>query len=435
MNPHFFIKIRALILLLGLLLFSCQPDSKTSPTGSEYLFALFEDLPEIKELPDPYVMNDGKRVKNKEDWLEHREYLKKLLAHYQYGEMPSRPDNVEVKVDSVREAYEGKAIIENMHFSWSRNSVSHSFRVGLLRPKRGGKFPVIIKNDLFRFSYNDILNADARARFKESRRIEDQDYPAFEEAISRGYAVCKFIRTDVASDDRNSSLSGPLFRMYPEYDWAAIAAWAWAYQLIIDYFETLDYIDMGKIAATGHSRGGKTALCAGIYEDRITLTAPNSSGSGGTATYRFFQEGQRKQLLGFPHKQQFPHWWAHRYFKFADNEDRMPFDSHFNKMLIAPRALFNTHARHDYWANPYGTQLTFEAAQSIFDLYGVPGNNGIHWRDGEHNQAHIDWLALLDFCDKIFFDSDEILEFKAPPDSIYPETRPDDFNDWELPVF
>ncbi len=102
MNPHFFIKIRALILLLGLLLFSCQPDSKTSPTGSEYLFALFEDLPEIKELPDPYVMNDGKRVKNKEDWLEHREYLKKLLAHYQYGEMPSRPDNVEVR--SIRSA-------------------------------------------------------------------------------------------------------------------------------------------------------------------------------------------------------------------------------------------------------------------------------------------------------------------------------------------
>ena len=425
----------ALSLVAGFLFFSCQNDYRTASTDPEYPFALFEDLPEIKELPDPYVMHDGKRVKNKEDWLEQREYLKKLLAHYQYGEMPPRPDNVEVKIDSVREAYEGKAIIENMHFSWSRNSVSHSFRVGLLRPKREGKFPVIIKNDLYRFSYNDILYADTRARITGSHRIEEQDYPAFEEAISRGYAVCKFVRTDVASDDRNTCLSGPLFRMYPEYDWAAIAAWAWAYQLIIDYFESLDYIDMEKIVATGHSRGGKTALCAGIYEDRISLTAPNSSGSGGTATYRYFQEGQRKQLIGFPHKQQFPHWWTHRYFKFADNEDRIPFDSHFNKMLIAPRAMFNTHARQDYWANPYGTQLTYEAAQSIFDLYGVSENNGIHWRDGGHDQTLIDWLALFDFCDKIYFDREEILEFKAPPDSIYLETRPDDFNYWELPVF
>ena len=106
----------ALSLVAGFLFFSCQNDYRTASTDPEYPFALFEDLPEIKELPDPYVMHDGKRVKNKEDWLEQREYLKKLLAHYQYGEMPPRPDNVEVKIDSVREAYEGKAIIENMHF-------------------------------------------------------------------------------------------------------------------------------------------------------------------------------------------------------------------------------------------------------------------------------------------------------------------------------
>ena len=44
---------------------------------------------------------------------------------------------------------------------------------------------------------------------------------------------------------------------------------------------TTDWADTDKIIATGHSRGGKVALCAAIYDERIALGAPNGSGCGG----------------------------------------------------------------------------------------------------------------------------------------------------------
>ena len=52
------------------------------------------------------------------------------------------------------------------------------------------------------------------------------------------------------------------FALYPEYDWGTIAVWAWAYQPVIDVLLTMPGIDERRIVSTGHSRGGKTALCA-----------------------------------------------------------------------------------------------------------------------------------------------------------------------------
>ena len=49
----------------------------------------------------------------------------------------------------------------------------------------------------------------------------------------------------------------------------------------VDYLFTTDWADTDKIIATGHSRGGKVALCAAIYDERIALCAPNGSGCGG----------------------------------------------------------------------------------------------------------------------------------------------------------
>ncbi len=62
-----------------------------------------------------------------------------------------------------------------------------------------------------------------------------------------------------------------MFPLYPEHDWGAIAAWAWGYPLLIDAFERMDCIDASRVISTGHSRGGKAALCAAIYDERIAI--------------------------------------------------------------------------------------------------------------------------------------------------------------------
>jgi hypothetical protein len=205
-----------------------------------------------------------------------------------------------------------------------------------------------------------------------------------------------------------------VFTLYPEYDWGVIAAWAWAYPIIIDHLETKSYIDAGKIVATGHSRGGKTALCAGVYEERIAVTAPNSSGTGGTGSWRYFDPEYRQQWLSY-HIDSHRHWWHANMFYFSGNEERLPFDAHFQKALIAPRGLFNAHSSDDHWANPYGTYLTYLGAEIVYEWLGAKNNQGVHWRKGPHAQNMEDWHALFEFCDRYFYGNPADMEFTKGP--------------------
>ena len=85
------------------------------------------------------------------------------------------------------------------------------------------------------------------------------------------------------------------------------------------------------------------------------------------------------------------------------DEDRLPFDMHFAKALIAPRALITTDGLGDVWANTFGTQVTWRAAQEVFDFLGVPEKNALHFREGKHEFQAADWIAIVDFCDEMFF--------------------------------
>jgi len=225
---------------------------------------------------------------------------------------------------------------------------------------------VIIKND-----HRSFLGKDKAAK---------DDLEAAKVALQRGFLLCKFQRTELAKDARGDRVKG-VYPLYPEHDWGAIAVWAWAHGVVADALDKLEIADMEKLVVTGHS-----------------ITAPNSSGTGGTGSFRYFEEKQREQRL-ILHRKAFPHWWVDRYYQFGDKEDRLPYDAHTAKALVAPRALFNAHARKDYWANPYGTELTYRAADKVFDWLGAEGKQGLHWRDGGHAQNAIDWGALFDFVD------------------------------------
>ena len=227
----------------------------------------------------------------------------------------------------------------------------------------------------------------------------------------------KFVREDVAADRPDNRSTGVL-ALYPDYSWDNIAAWAWMYSIIIDWLEEQPYADATRVAVTGHSRGGKTALCAGVYDERIAVTAPNSSGSGGTGSWRYFDPEQKPQTLAVA-AERHHYWFTDSLFGFVDSAAYLPFDAHFAKMLIAPRALVNMHARQDYWANPYGTQLTHLAAQPVFDAYGKPDNLAVHWREGDHNQNREDWLALYDFCDWYFYNKPRAAKYNQNPHTHY----------------
>jgi len=72
------------------------------------------------------------------------------------------------------------------------------------------------------------------------------------------------------------------------------------------------------------------------------VTAPNSSGSGGTGSWRVFDGEHDKQTLSY-HDENHAHWWSPRRFDFLGAEDRLPFDAHTLRAAVAPRAVLNTH--------------------------------------------------------------------------------------------
>ncbi len=355
-------------------------------------------LERINGMPDPFQKEDGTRVKTESEWQNQREYIISMLEYFQYGEMPPSPENILVEETLSEEILEGTATRKLYSLTLEKNGESLQLIFGLIKPKGNGPFPIIIKND---------------------REINNIPEEVNRTAIERGYVMAQFQRMDLASDIAGNkkleeNRNNGAFLLYPDYNWGTIAVWAWGYTLLIDYFEKLDFIDVSKIVATGHSRGGKAVYCAGIFDERIAITAPNSSGLGGTASHRYFEYGKLEQTIGF-HVNSHAHWWTSKYYDLAGFETMIPFDAHFGKAVIAPRAFFNAHALQDYHANPFGTHIAHEAAKKVFRWLGVENNIAMHWRTGGHAQGVIDWLALLDFSDQYFFEEESNSRFDIDP--------------------
>ena len=398
--------MRIIYFLLFVVLFL---DYSFSQEEIRYTFKPVQELHRQHGLQDPFLMHDGKRVSSLEEWKKQRQYIKAMLKYYQYGEMPSAPQHVVVTETSSTKILNGTAEQKLYVMTLSRNGKSLDFHFGLIKPKGEGPFPIIIKND---------------------REINLVPEEINMEAMERGYIMCQYVRTDLSLDLNNleTTRNSGVFMLYPEYDWGTIAAWAWGYQLLIDFFEMTDFVDIEKVVVTGHSRGGKTAFCGGIYDERIAITAPNSSGLGGTASHRYFELGQDEQTIGHASIAN-KHWWTDEYFKLAGFETRIPFDTHFGKAVIAPRAFFNAHALQDYWANPFGTHITHVAAKKIYKWLGAEENIKMHWRTGGHAQGVTDWIALLDFCDFYFFNKNVESRFDIDP---YPTIKIPVY--WKVPV-
>ena len=68
--------------------------------------------------------------------------------------------------------------------------------------------------------------------------------------------------------------------------------------------------------------------------------------------------------------------------KYTECEDKLPFDTHYLKAMIAPRTLFVSEAAGDIWSNPVGSYMTTIASGEVFDFLGVPDNVYWYFRPG-----------------------------------------------------
>ena len=327
-------------------------------------------LPLLRELPDPFKMDNGKRIKSASEWPARRAEILKMALQYEYGRVPTTVDPVtatESPAEKSGDRVEHKIVVK----MGPEGKVST--HVILTTPVGAGPFPVIVKGDMTWGRVNpEIIST----------------------VIGRGYALAEFDRTEIAADKNDRGVG--VFPLFPDYDWGVLAAWAWGYGRVNDYLITRADIDKTKLIITGHSRGGKATLLAGALDERVALTVPNGSGCGGAGLFRV--EWPTSENIHAVTKS-FPFWFGPHFDEFVGHVDQLPFDQHEMKALIAPRALLTTDSLDDLWANPLGTQISFQASREVFSFLGAADKTGIHYRHGKHDQNAEDFGALLDFAD------------------------------------
>ena len=255
-----------------------------------------------------------------------------LLLREEYGYLPAAPLSVKAElVERDKKFCAGKAELGIYNLVCECDFGSFSFPIRVAIPKKDTPVPAFVHINF---------------------RPEVPDkYQPTEEIIDAGYAVLSFCYNEVTSDngDFTDGLAG---LVYPEGkrdpdSCGKIGLWAWAAMRVLDYALTLDSIDPSRISVTGHSRLGKTALLAGMLDERFYCGISNDSGCSGASIARDNDGETVKKIVD-----RFPYWFCKNYYKYSDNEDAMPFDQHFLVAANYPHRVYVASAEGKYIESP-----------------------------------------------------------------------------------
>ncbi|MEI8138615.1 MAG: hypothetical protein WCI03_01965 [bacterium] len=326
-------------------------------------------------LRDLFHFRNGTPVTSPASWLKRRSEMQDLIVGIEYGGLPPKPDCCyaeELHTTTIQNPEGSRFISWRIIIGLDRK---FSFLMTTLIPPGNGPFPVVLTGDTcWRYATDEVAR----------------------EVLSRGAILAQFNRVELAPDINNSERVSGLYRVYPEGTYGALAAWAWGYHRCIDALVKMSLVRADQIAVTGHSRGGKTVLLAGATDERIALTAANNSGAGGAGSYKI--QGPQSETLA-DCLRGFPYWYGPTLKEYLGRESELPFDQHYLKALIAPRALLTTEALGDLWANPTGTWQTYLAAREVYRFLKAEEKIGIAYREGGHAHDLADWSVFLDFMD------------------------------------
>lgn len=321
-----------------------------------------------------------------------REKTLRWFLENEYGVRPSCAEKADVSfgqigLDAV--VMNGAAIRKRVRITYSGPYGTNSFAVTAFIPQLMKPAPAF----LLICNRNPLENIDP-ARIKRS-----EFWPA-EEIVQRGYAAIAFFNGDVAPDWDTGNVKGVFscFEKEGPYRgkslWGTLSAWAWGASRVMDWIETESLLDAKHVAVVGHSRGGKSALIAGVTDRRFAMVCSNDSGCSGAKL-------NRMDLPKSEHLQDicstFPYWFCKNYIKWVNREEEMPFDQHQWVALIAPRLVAIGSAKDDPRAGPLGEEMCCQLARKAWI---DPTDVDYHIRPGMHDLTMVDWLAYMDFADR-----------------------------------
>lgn len=351
----------------------------------------------------------GAAITTAATWEKRRKELLELFQSEVYGRVPDTQWQSEFTIEQDNgNVMDGRATLKVIRIAIRTDAGNLSFRLNVFIPNNAVRpVPAFL-----------LISLRPLPDFDPDNK-EQAKFPWLtEKAIEAGYAAAIFHNAEVARDKDDSFVDGifPLMSGGKERNnesWGAIRAWAWGASRALDYLISDKDIDGKRVAVTGHSRGGKTALVAGAFDERFALVISNNSGCTGAALSRR-RMGETVKAIN----EAFPHWFCLNYRKFNDREDDLPIDQHQLIACIAPRAVYVTSASEDDWADPTGEFLALRDAAPVWSLYGAnsplpplrpeldrpvwSGRLGYHIRTGKHSLSEYDWTQFLKFADNVF---------------------------------
>ena len=403
------------------------------------------ELPVRKAMPDPLTMNDGSKVTTPEQWKVRREEIRKILEYYAVGQAPPPPGNVKGHELLSQSVLDGQATYRLIHLTFGPEE-KLTLDIGLLTPATGGPFPAVIspsgtppggtslslqgsgpnqgraQDVLLLVGHGPAPAAGAGGAATPPRGGPGRGGVANPKAaaealatrnaavLAHGFALVVFNNNDCGEDTtlRNDDGSWAyrnrsFYPAYPNYDWGLLRGWAWGVSRIVDYLVTDPAVDKTRIAVTGVSRTGKSALVAGAFDDRIALTAPVVTGGGGVGAYRFSMAGSgASESLDLMEKK-YPNWWGPNLHEFWGHTEQLPFDTHWYLALIAPRAFIALEGLTDNVSFAPAVKQSWLAARPVYQLLGAADRFGVNYANHAHAFTNEDWQAMLTFADKTLF--------------------------------
>ena len=364
-----------------------------------------------ENVPELMTAFNGEKISTVEQWERVRapELLEEFTKE-EYGRRPvERPPALAFeRAEPDKVMMDGKALRKRIRVMYAGPYGGGTFTFTAFIPRQAKPAPAFLL----------ICNRSPDENIDPERERKSGFWPA-EEIVERGYAAIAFWNGDIAPDWNTGNREGvfacfePPGRRMDRALWGTLSAWAWGASRVMDWIETEPLLDAKHVAVVGHSRGGKTALVAGVYDKRFAMACSNDSGcSGAKLNHIDLPKSESIAVIVTA----FPYWFCANYTRHVNADTLWRADQHEFVALIAPRLVCIASASEDAWAGQEGEFHAGLLASPAWELYGKKGlvadsfpppekplQEGCisyHLRSGAHNLTPYDWACYMDFADR-----------------------------------
>ena len=319
-------------------------DKENSGMPPQIYMPMVDELPVVRELPDPFLWSDGRgRVRDFSEWEQRRNEIAAAIQHYGIGTKPV------VAPGCVKARMDGDTLLVDV----TVNGETLTLRSEIHYPTVG-RPPYAVMIGASGISLPKGLFDGRPIATMVFHENQVNDYSQWRPHHERG--------------------DHPFDRLYPSLEAnGAYSEWAWGMSRLIDGLQSLGQevtrIDTRRIGVTGCSYAGKMALFCGAFDERIALTIAQEPGGGGAAAWRVSHGMEDVESL---EKTDY-HWFLEsmRTSFSGDSVYRLPYDHHSLCAMVCPRALLLL-GNPDYkWLADSSLAVSALAAREVWRQFGI----------------------------------------------------------------